>query len=97
MIFTDNTYIYIPMGVFAASAEKQAFTREAAYIDIILMADESEGMITTSVELLSKRWSWSYIRTYMFVRRLANKGFCDVSLHDGDVVIIVKGQPQRMV
>ena len=64
MIFTDNTYIYIPMGVFAASAEKQAFTREAAYIDIILMADESEGMITTSVELLSKRWSWSYIRTY---------------------------------
>lgn len=97
MIYTDNTYIYIPMGVFAASAEKHIFTREAAYIDIILMAEESEGMITSSVEILSKRWGWSYNRTHMFIKRLSNKGFCDVSLHSGDVVIIVKGQPHRMV
>lgn len=97
MIYTDNTYIYIPMGVFAASVEKGIFSREAAYIDIILMAAESDGIIATSVELLSQRWGWSYNRTHMFVRRLSNKGYCDVSLHSGDVVIIVKGQPQNIV
>ena len=85
------------MGVFAQSVEKKSFSREAAYIDIILMAAEADGLIATSVELLSQRWGWSYTRTYMFIKRLSNKGFCDVSLHSGDIVIIVKGQPQYIV
>lgn len=97
MIYTDNRYIYIPAGVFASSLAKKSFSRQAAYIDIILMGEECCGIITTSVKELSQRWGWAYDRTFIFIQRLPNKGFCEVLSSKGDVTIIIKGQPESLV
>lgn len=97
MIYSDQKYIYIPMEVFAASAEHKSYSAKAAYIDLILMGNDNCGTIETSVEELSQRWAWGHNRVEAFVTRLARRGYCDVVLCNGDVTIVLKGQPQCIV
>lgn len=66
------THIKIPVN-FPYWDEPRIFSKQEAFIDLLFMANKTDGIIETSIRKLSQQWRWSNTKVIKFLNELESK------------------------